>query len=308
MFYAIDIETTGLNPAKDKLAFFAYANLLDPAKRGIIDAIEQPGEIIKILQSAVGFVGFNLPFDMSFLEQLEPSIADKPRFDIMSFLSNFFNQPFSLKDLAFLRFTPQQTQDYLQLAEKLAEIDMLERPVSSDLMRYMHYDLALTEALASQFLPHLFVLFDPVFPEAIQRSNGLKELTEEAATALEHALRNLFQNQTIGYLALFTFLRDELRDRLEESTPLCDIKRKSYTIRKYSLKELMRSIVGQEMLQCADILLDRKHLENLAMTPERQQALAEAMVEAYQVTSSSVRFFAPSQRVQSSGSPCEWAS
>lgn len=298
MFYVIDCETTGLSPAKDKLSLVAYANLLDPQENGIFDAIEEPHKVEELLDKAKGFVGYNLAFDINFLDAFFPqkNIKAKPNFCIFQALREIFEQTFSLKHLAFLCFSEAKKMRYLELHNTLEPERFAERPLAPDLLEYTRCDLELTTFLARQFMPYIFIFFDPLFPDLIQRPEGRQELAIDVADALENTLRALFSNETIGNYMLFLRSRQLLQECLPDNEPLpyARIRKTTRTVQKYSLKSLLNHVVGLEMLQSADILLDRKPLEQIAYTEDRQEALRQALTDAWSSVSTHIEFTPPS--------------
>lgn len=298
MFYVIDCETTGLSPARDQLSLVAYANLLNPQEMGILDAIQEPHEVEKLLDKAKGIIGFNVAFDINFLDAFFPQkeVKKKANFCIFQTLREIFEQTFSLKRLAFLCFSDAKKMRYLELHNTLEPERFAERPLAPELLEYTRYDLELTTFLARQFMPYIFIFFDPLFPDLIQTVEGRHELAIDAADALENTLRTFFSNENIGHYLLFLRARQLLQERIPDNEPLpyARVRKTTRTVQKYSLKSLLSNVVGLEMLQSADILLDRKPLEQIAYTEERQEALRQALRDAWSSVSTHIEFTPPS--------------
>lgn len=292
MLYAIDIETSGLSK-DDSLALISIANLFSNETK-ILDPIEDLESVFDFFEKKPVCFFFNAPFDLFFLaKKLPNNLLPERFFDLQALVRRILPQPVTLKELAFILFTEEEFDRYSKLVKKFESFNFLERPLSEEAKEYALLDVKATKLLALQFQDYFFNLLDN---EVVL--NDLDKLVEKASINFQEILRLIFKNNLAGRLVFDFFARERIREISfddEISRPNFRFKRTNFTTKKYSLKILLSSKIGEDLLRRADVLLPKSELDRIAYPFERS-ILEQAETIAYSTNRSFVQFTIPEAR------------
>lgn len=280
MFYAIDVETTGLT-SEDRICLVAYENVHYSHDRGILDPIENPDTVIDFFSKTPRcYFFFNAPFDLFHLSQiLPPEIQITDYFDLMPMIAKIAKQPLKLVDVASFVLDSKEFEEYSTLKQKIEEFDFTLRPLPKELERYALFDVHVTALLALRFKPYWFLVREPNF-----QNKNVSELLDEYGSTFNFVLQELFKTNLVGYLYLLDFLKERIKSFANENieNQNATLKRRATTVKQYALGRLLDNPLGLQILRKVDVTLPRKPFTNLTLTDEEREVLESSLVDAYE--------------------------